>query len=202
MLFACGVASAQTVTLNGSHGSDKALLVIDGQPRALTVGQTALGVKLLAVGDGEARIEIGGRALPLRIGVPTRVGAASRHNGSEIVLTAGSGGHFVTPGSVNGRTVRFMVDTGATTVAMSQADAEHIGIAYRDAPRGMTRTAGGPVPVYLVRLNSVRVGDVEAFDVEAVVIPAELPYILLGNSFLTRFQMLRENDTLRLVKRP
>ena len=47
----------------------------------------------------------------------------------------------------------------------------------------------------------VRVGDVEVYDVDAAVLGASMPYVLLGNSFLTRFQMKRENDVLRLEKR-
>ena len=202
-LLAGGAAAAQNVTLNG-HLSDKmALLIIDGLPRTVSIGQTVQGVKLLALADGDARVDVAGRQLVLRIGAaPVRLGAAAKDGaGTDVVLTAGTGGHFVTGGSINGSAVQFMVDTGATSVAISQADAERIGLAYRNAPRGLAQTAGGTVPVYRVRLNSVRVGDVEVYDVEATVIAVQLPYILLDNSYLTRFQMKRENDTLTLSKR-
>jgi aspartyl protease family protein len=96
-----------------------------------------------------------------------------------------------------------MVDTGATAVAMSQSDADRLGIDYRSSTRrGMAETANGRVPAYGVTLNSVRVGDVEIANVDAVVLPSTMPHILLGNSFLMRFQMKRENDVLRLEKRP
>ena len=94
-----------------------------------------------------------------------------------------------------------MVDTGATVVALSQADAERIRLPYRNAERMVTYTANGPVPVHRVMLNSVRLGEVEIYNVEAVVVPAQMPYVLLGNSFLTRFQMKRENDRMTLSKR-
>lgn len=195
--------AAQNVTFNGSLADRMALLVIDGTPRSVAVGQTVQGVKLLAVGNGDARVEIGGRPVLLRIGAaPVRVGAAAGGAGaSEIVLSAGPGGHFTSLGSINGRSVQFMVDTGATLVSMSQADAERIGLDLRSAQRGLTTTANGVVPVHRVVLDSVRVGDVEIFNVEAAVVPAQLPYVLLGNSFLTRFQMKRENDRLTLSKR-
>ena len=114
----------------------------------------------------------------------------------------GSGGHFFSQGSINGRPVRFMVDTGASVVAISQAEAERIGLSYKAATRGMVNTANGSVPAHSVRLAAVRLGDVQVFDVEAVVIPSQMDHVLLGNSFLGRFQMRQNNDTLSLEKRP
>ena len=63
---------------------------------------------------------------------------------------------------------------------------------------GLSSTANGTVPVVMVTLSSVRVGEVEVSNVPAVVMPAQMPHILLGNSFLSRFQMGRENDVMRL----
>ena len=94
-----------------------------------------------------------------------------------------------------------MVDTGASVVALSQTDAERIGLAWRDAPRAVTQTANGTVPVHRINLNSVRVGEVEVTQIDAIVMPAQMPYVLLGNSFLARFRMQRDNDLLRLVLR-
>ena len=65
----------------------------------------------------------------------------------------------------------------------------------------ITAAANGPVAVQRITLTRVRVGDVEVANVEAVVVPATMPYVLLGNSFLTRFQMRRENDVMRLEAR-
>jgi aspartyl protease family protein len=62
-------------------------------------------------------------------------------------------------------------------------------------------TANGITMGFRVKLSSVRVGDVEVYDVDAVVTPQAMPYMLLGNSFLTRFQMIRENDQMTLTKR-
>lgn len=202
-LMAAGVAAAQTVSMSGRLG-DKALLVIDGSPRTVAVGSTVRGVKLLSVTADASVVELGGQRVTVPLGGAqvNLGGAASEGGGSRIVLTAGSGGHFVTGGSINGRAVEFVVDTGATTVAMSQSDAERIGLKYRDAPRGMVGTANGMVPANRVTLNAVRVGDVTVYNVEALVIPAQMPYVLLGNSFLTRFQMKRENDVMTLDKRP
>jgi aspartyl protease family protein len=202
---AAGSAGAQTVTLNGSLGTQQALLVIDGQPQAVPVGATVKGVRLLSLSATQAEVEAGGVRRTLTLGAgPVRVAGGGAGSGArEIVLTAGPGGHFLTTGQINGRAVQFMVDTGATTVAMGQADADRMGIDYRTSPRrGFVDTANGRVPAYGVTLTSVRVGDVEVANVEATVLPAAMPHVLLGNSFLTRFQMKRENDVMRLEKRP
>ncbi|MEW6703679.1 MAG: retropepsin-like aspartic protease [Pseudomonadota bacterium] len=197
----CAGAFAQSVSFNGSMG-DKALLVIDGQTRMLAVGAAAQGVKLLGVNHDEARVEYGGRAVVLRQGSPVNLGgAATAGSGREIVLTAGMGGHFFANGSINGKAARFVVDTGATAVAIGQPDADRLGLDYRRSPPIPMGTANGVVPGYRVMLNSVRIGDVDTFNVQAVVVPAAMEYVLLGNTFLTRFSMNRDSDTLRLEKR-
>jgi aspartyl protease family protein len=193
---------ARRVAFNGVMG-DKALLVIDGQPRMLAPGGSFQGVKLLGFTNGDADVQVDGRRMSLRIGAEqVSLGQGARPgSGSQIVMTAGSGGHFITSGSINGRAVELMVDTGASMISMSQADAERIGLKIRNGRRGMTQTANGQVPATLVTLDSVRIGDVDVYNVEAIVLPAQMPHILLGNSFLTRFQMKRENDRLTLDKR-
>ena len=205
LAVACA-AQAQTVTLNGQMGSRQALLVIDGQPRVVEVGATVQGVRLLSLSGTQAEVEVGGQRRVLVAGASqVRVGggesASASAGGSEIVLSAGAGGHFTTDGQINGKAVTFLVDTGASAIAMGQADADRLGINYKSAPRGFAGTANGRIPVNLVTLSSVRVGDVEVANVEAVVMPSALQHVLLGNSFLTRFQMKRDNDTLRLTKR-
>jgi aspartyl protease family protein len=201
--LACGPVLAQSVSLSGSLG-DKALLVIDGTPRTVAAGATVQGVKLISVAGGEALVEVAGKRVALRLGGAqvNLGGAASSGGGEQIVLTAASGGHFFTDGSINGKAVRFLVDTGATNVAMSQTEAERIGLNFRNGQRGFSNTANGQIPVHRVTLNSVRVGDVQVYNVDATVVPSQMDHVLLGNSFLTRFQMKRENDTLTLNKRP
>lgn len=196
---------APQVQLGGVMGA-RALLVIDGQPQMLAVGGSAQGVRLLSVQGDSAQVDIGGRVVALRVGgAPVALvgGAPARTATSrEIVLTAGPGGHFLTQGAINGQAVSFMVDTGATTIAMSQADASRIGLDLRQGRQGLSSTANGTVPVVMITLTRVRVGEVEVANVPAVVMPAQMPFVLLGNSFLSRFQMRRENDVMRLELRP
>jgi len=203
LTLAAGVAAAQSVALQGMLGS-KALLIVDGSaPRSVGPGETHMGVKVLSTLGDQAVVEIGGRRHTLRVGdAPASIGASGASpRGSKIVLTAGSGGHFMTQGAINGRAAQFIVDTGATSVAMSVQEAERLGIDYRKGRLGRSTTANGTVTVYVIRLASVRIGDVEVYDVEGTVVPANMPVVLLGNSFLTRFQMTRHNDQLVLERR-
>ena len=182
----------------------KALLVVNGgAPKTVAAGETHQGVKVISTAPDQAVVEQAGKRVTLRVGdAPVSTGGASTiSRGTRIVLTAGSGGHFVTAGQINGKSVQFMVDTGATSVAMGAQDAERAGINYKAGQMIGISTANGNTQGYRIKLNSVRIGDVEVFDVDAVVTPQAMPYMLLGNSFLTRFQMTRENEQMTLVKR-
>jgi aspartyl protease family protein len=97
--------------------------------------------------------------------------------------------------------VRFLVDTGATYVSMGAAQAQQLGVDFAKGQRGVSNTANGQMVVYKVKLASVRVGDVQLYDVDGLVSQQPMEAVLLGNSFLTRFQMKRENDTMTLTKR-
>lgn len=205
---ACGLVvvaatHAQSVALGGVMGT-KALLVIDGQTQVLGVGESARGVTLKALLAGEAHVERDGKLSVLRAGGALAVGAGAAKGPAarEIVLAAGPGGHFVSQGSINGTPANFLVDTGATLVSLSQSDAQRFGIDLRNARRSLMSTANGTVPALMVTLTSVRLGEIEVFNVPAVVMPAAMPYVLLGNSFLTRFQMRRDNDVMRLEAKP
>ncbi len=201
----CAAASAQTVTLSGSMG-DKALLIINGMPRTVAAGASFQNVKVVSVTPDETVVEMGGRRVPLRIGgAPVNLGRESSEGtgtGTTIVMTAGTGGHFVTSGTINGKAVRFVVDTGATSIALSESEAQRIGLNYKGGQRGVANTANGQVVVYRASLDVVRVGDVQVYNVDAVVVPAPMEMVLLGNSFLSRFQMKRENDRMTLERRP
>ena len=204
VLFAAAHSGhAQTVVLSGILGA-KALLVVEGAaPKAVSVGETFLGVKVISIQNDNAVLEIGGRRQTARIGgAPVSVGTAMGPGaGVKIVLTAGSGGHFVTLGLVNARPVQFLVDTGATAIGIGISDAERIGLKYKQGAPVQLSTANGIAQGWRVQLSSVRLNDVEIREVEAVVTPYAMPYVLLGNSFLTRFQMTRTNEQMVLEKR-
>jgi len=203
-LLACsGMASAQ-VQLNGMLGARSALLLIDGRPRTLEIGASVAGVKLLGLEDGRATVEVDGRRQVLVLGAqPGRVlgSQAGPAAAPQIVMPMGPGGHFTTMGLINGQTTSFLIDTGATSVAISQMEAEKLGLRYMYGQRIVTQTANGVVPAFKLQLSSVRIADIEVHDVDAIVIPGQLGHVLLGNSFLNRFQMRRDNEQMTLELR-
>jgi aspartyl protease family protein len=203
-LSACAAAWGQSVALQGMLGG-KALLIIDGSaPKTVAAGESYKGVKVLSTSGDEAVLEIGGKRHTLRVGeAPASVGGngGGPAQGSRIVMNAQSGGHFFSSGAINGQAVRFLVDTGATAVSIGVPEAERIGLKYKDGELARSSTANGVITTWKVKLSSVRVGDVEVHDVDASVIPGPLPFVLLGNSFLGRFQMKRENDQMVLERR-
>ena len=204
VVFAAATAQSQSVTLTGMVGS-KALLIVDGSaPKIVASGEDFKGVKVISTQGDSAVLMVGGKRLNVRVGdSPASVGeqSGSKSSGSKIVLNAGDGGHFLAAGSINGKSVQFMVDTGATTVAMGSAEAKRMGIDYAAGRPVRMNTANGQTVGYLLTLNSVRIGDVEVQNVDAIVSQQAMPYVLLGNSFLTRFSMRRDSDQMVLERR-
>ncbi len=199
------VAGAQTVGLSGMLGG-KALIIVDGgAPKAVAPGDSHKGVKIVSTQGDHALVEIEGQRHTLRVGeAPASVGAtagSAAPSGNRIVLAAGGGGHFFTLGQINGKSTQMVVDTGATSVAMSVAEAQRLGVEYRSGQPIQMSTANGVIQGWIVSLSSVRVGDVVVHGVEAAVSAGAMPYVLLGNSFLTRFQMTRNNDQMVLERR-
>lgn len=179
----------------------KAVLVIDGgTPRTVAVGSTVGGVRLVAVDQGGATVEISGKRQRLAIGQHAHAGGDG--GGAQTTsLTADSRGHFITTGTVNGATVRFMVDTGATSVALGASDARRANVNLANGRPIMVQTANGVTQAWLVTLNSVRIGDVILNEVEGTVHQQDMPMALLGMSFLNRMEMKRDGQTMTLRKR-
>jgi aspartyl protease family protein len=195
-------ANAQSVALSGVLGSKALLVVNGGVPKALSAGEMHLGVKLISVNGELATIDIKGQRSTMRLGdSPVSIGTQRDTSSSnKIVLPLASGGHFFAQGLVNGKPIQFMVDTGATTVALGVDDAKRMGIDYQKGRPVRMGTANGVAQGWLVKLNSVKIGDVEVYEVEAIVGP-NMPYALLGNSFLSRFSMNRTSDQMVLERR-
>jgi aspartyl protease family protein len=202
LALACA-AAAQSVSLQGMLGS-RALLVIDGgEPRGVAPGDSLQGVKVISTSGDQAVVEIKGRQQTLRIG-DSQVsigGSGPGARGNRIVLSAASGGHFLSAGTINGQAVHFMVDTGASVIGLGVSEAERLGLNYRSGQQVRMQTANGQAPAWRVKLASVKIGDVEIYDVDAVVGTQSMPYVLLGNSFLSRFQMRRDNEQMVLERR-
>ncbi len=195
-------AASQSIALTGILGA-KALLVVDGgAPRALAAGESLGGVKVVSVGPDDAVLETSAGRRTVRLGeAPVSVGSRGAGTGRTVVLIADGRGHFSGSGTVNGRSMQYLVDTGASMVAIGQPDADRLGLDYRGGQPVTVGTANGTARGWRLRLDSLRLGDVELFGVDAIVTPQGMPYVLLGNSALNEFQMNRSGDRLVLEKR-
>jgi len=193
-------AHAVDVAVVGLFTNKAVVQINGGAPRTLSVSQkTAEGVTLLAVERDGAVFDIGGRRQTLKMGQSHSTSTASSR--ASVTLAANPQGHFITDGQINGAAVRFVVDTGATLIAMSSADASRIGIKYRDAPTGTVNTANGMATAWRVRLDTVRVGDISLTGIDALVMENQNMPVLLGMSFLNRMEMRRDGQSMVLTKR-
>jgi aspartyl protease family protein len=182
----------------------KAVVVIDGSdPRVMSVGQKLLDITLLSVDNDTktATFLIDGQKKTLKIG-QHQAGPARAPSAQSATLTANAQGHFVVEGQINGGSIRFLVDTGATAVSLSSSDANRLGIDYSKGQPGLMGTANGTTVAYKVTLASVRVGDIVVNNVEAAVLEGnQMPFALLGMSFLNRMEMRREGQVMVLTRR-
>jgi aspartyl protease family protein len=204
LLLGAGLSAAAEVTVIGLT-SGRAVVVVDGgKPRTMRVGETTPeGVKLVEATSESATFEVKGRRQTLALGHHGTVAASPpRRSTGTVALIADSRGHFVTTGTVNGLSLRFLVDTGASVIALSVDDAKRAGVNYLAGSRGQVQTANGIATVYLVKLDAVKVGEILLNNVDAAVIDGnKLPIALLGMSFLNRMEMKRAGDTLTLIQR-
>jgi aspartyl protease family protein len=201
LLAAAPAVQATEVTLTGTFGDKAAILALDGgEPRTVRVGQRIGNVTLVSVDKDRATVEVDGKRRVLLRG-QTYSTAANPSGRQTTVLAAGPGGHFVAEGQVNGGAVRFLVDTGATAIALPAADARRLGIDYQKGKRGITQTANGPAAMYIVRLDTVRVGGIELQAVDAYILEQGLNVALLGMTFLNRVEMKRDGATMTLTRR-
>lgn len=191
---------AQEVGVAGVVGS-KALLMINGAPpQSVPVGKLIDGVKVVSIQGDLVVVEIDGRKRPLRVGQHA-VGTGNAADSEQIILKADGAGHFVTNGTINGGSIRFLVDTGASMISLGASDARRLGLDFNKGQKGFAQTANGQTMVSKVQLDSVRVAGVTLHQVDAVIHQTELPVALLGMSFLNRMEMQRNGNTMTLKKR-
>ncbi len=180
-----------------------AVVNIDGQRHMLRIGQPGpQGIELVAADSNTATLRINGQTRQFGMQRDYTDGFAERAT-TQVSIPRGRGGHYRVTGSINGQTVQFMVDTGATSVAMSSFEAQRLGIDYRlTGSEVRATTASGQVAGYRVTLARVKVGDVELTSVDGLILEGGFPTeVLLGNSYLNRIRMVDQNGTLILESR-
>jgi len=198
LALACAVVDAAPSVYVMSIGASSVQVILNQNVvRTLSIGETAPeGVKLQGIENGAAVFNVDGRLVRMTLGASTT---------SQIVLRAGADGQFRVTAYVNGNPVRAIIDTGASSVAMSSALALKLGIDYRRGQPGTMYTANGSVASYGVLVRSVQIGDVVVTNVPASVqegreISRDVD-VLIGHSFLRNVQ-LQQSGTTMMISRP
>ena len=180
---------------------DQAVVQINGRQHVLKTGQSSPeGVALLQANSESAVLQFNGQTGSYPLGSqfggemppPTELPSVSIWP---------TNGMYLTNGSVNGYPVDFLVDTGASAIALNAATAQRLGLDFRRAPQVSVSTASGQEMAYDIMLDEVRLGAITLNNIRALVIDgAEPARALLGMSFLNQLDMQRRGDRLELIK--
>lgn len=202
-LLGAGAAAAADINVIGLTSGKAVVSINGGKPQTMAAGQVSSeGVRLISATTESATFEVGGKRQTLSMGQTISIGGGAV-GAQRATLLADNGGHFVTTVEVNGISMRFMVDTGASLVTLSSGDARRAGINFLAGQKAVMQTANGTTPAYRVKLDKVRLGDIELTNVDGVVVEGNVmgELGLLGMSFLNRVNMQREGTTMTLTRR-
>ncbi|MES2546207.1 MAG: TIGR02281 family clan AA aspartic protease [Pseudomonadota bacterium] len=184
--------------------NNKALISINGAaPQSIAAGQTKNGVKLISADSESATFMVEGKRQVLKMGQAVSVAAtAGPVNNDPVNLYADSQGHFYGNLTINGASLKYVVDTGATSVSMNSGDAKFAKIDYEKGEKITVSTANGDVNAYMVKLNTLKIGTIILNNIDTVVHEGgSPPYVLLGMSALNRVDMKRDNSIMTLTKK-
>jgi aspartyl protease family protein len=202
LLVALPCMAIEKITVLGLF-TDKAIVKIDNNQRLLKIGETSPeGVTLISANSREAILEIDGKRDTYTLGTHIGTNFSELPAETTVTIAPDSMGMYEVNGSINGFQVKFVVDTGATLISMNSQHARRIGLDFKlEGVESVTETASGYTKSYLVKLDKVRVGDIELHDVPGSVHDGDFPsVILLGNSFLSKVNMTRDGRILQLKK--
>lgn len=190
---------AQTIVQVVGLFPNAAVVVVDGERRLIKVGEIGpAGVRVIRADSKGARLKVDGVERDYELGRDYS-SAASINSVKRLVIAKGQSGHYWVVGSVNGNSIQFMLDTGATSVAMNENEAKRIGLDYKSGSPVLANTASGQAKGWQVRLSEVKVGEIKVLGVDAVVLEGDSPTeVLLGMSFLSHIRWRVEQDALIL----
>lgn len=202
LLSSCICMADTQVNIVGLFSNKAVLIINGGKPKTLSVGQASEGVKLVAADSQAATLQIEGSTKRLGMGQAASVMGKSSSGSASAVLYANPQGHFVSDCQINGASLKFILDTGATTVALNSGDAKFANIDYKRGEPMQVSTANGVVTAYRVTIATLKIGSITLNQVEASVLEGgSPPVVLLGMSALNRLDMKREDIALTLTKK-
>jgi aspartyl protease family protein len=181
---------------------DMAILRVDGKQYKLRTGETSPeGIKLIAADSEQAVLEIDGQRETYRLGSHISATFSTPEKAGAMIRPVN--GMYPVSGFINRQPVDFLVDTGASSIAINANLARKLGINFRyEGEQGYSSTASGYARIYKLKLDSVQIGDIIVNNVEAAVLEGDFPTTaLLGMSFLNRVNMKRDGELLILEKK-
>ena len=213
-LLVSAPANANTEIINQNDiklvvtGSDRAIIIFNQKRLVLKVGEeNQSGVRLISANSERAIVDIDGEEVVIESNTASAFvldePESNNSNPSAKVVTvwADAQGFFFVNGRINSRSVRFLIDTGATTVTFSSVQADRFGIDYKNGQRGYASTASGVTPTVAIRLKEIDVGGITLRNIPANVIQGQFPEVpLLGGSFLNKVNMVRIGQKMELKK--
>lgn len=205
-LFVSTVAYSKSVTAIALF-KDRAMLSVDGgKAKIVSAGKVHQGVKLVSSNTAEAVIEVNGKRDVLTLNgtaiLTDELGAISSGDRAQVEIQVNELGFFESAGSINGRRINFLVDTGANLVVLSSQQANSIGLDYQNGLRSFASTASGTAPMYSIVLPRISLGGIQLQNIEAGVIEGSFPQKpLLGMTFLERLDMTRTGNLMTLKQR-
>jgi aspartyl protease family protein len=207
VLLAC-IYSAASWAIKDIHVvalfKDRAIVMIDGKQRLLRAGDSSPeGVRLVSADSAGAVFEYQGRMLERQLDGRVHAAAESPKGHDDVLIFRDRWGMFKTVGSINGLPVKFLVDTGASSVAMNSAQARRLGVDFRVQGEPIyVSTASDVTQAYQLKLDVVKVGSIQLRNVTAVVMDGAQPTeVLLGMSFIGHVEMLNKGDKLILRRK-
>lgn len=197
-------AADTTITVNGLF-KNKAVLLINGKQHILSVGKSGPeGIKVTTIDGDNVTLNINGKKQVYKLGDTTALSTNFKQSKEqEVTVALNSYGQFLTVGYINNQTVQFLVDTGATSVALNSIQARKLGIDYlKNGVPSVVTTASGMSKAYRIKLDTVSIGEIRLHNIDAMVIEGNFPvHVLLGMSFLGSLDIHREGQLMKIKKK-